>query len=204
MAWVSRKMAECFVAHGIIKEVDVNVYAYSFELLIATVINLTAVVVLSVISKTVIETGLYLLGFIPLRNLSGGYHAKNHLRCFLLLILTYAVFVMLIYYLPIDMMQMTTIVIMLLSIGLVLMFAPSDVKNKRLSKDEIARSRKMARIGIACYAALASLLLIVFQKDVRIALSLAMGVFSVALFLPINYYKQKWVLSRSDCFSPPE
>jgi len=85
IAQMSKKIALFFISNRIINEEDKEVYEYSLELLLSAVLNFSAVIILAVCTGKIMEASLFVLGFVPLRTLAGGYHAKNHFRCFSIL-----------------------------------------------------------------------------------------------------------------------
>ena len=97
---LTRKMASFFIANGIIPKEEHDVYAYSFEILLATLLNFIGIFIIMLVTKTFCETVFFLSAFLPLRMLVGGYHAKNHIRCFLLLMAIFIGFIFLVKYFP--------------------------------------------------------------------------------------------------------
>jgi accessory gene regulator B len=176
------------MAHGLIAADDEEVYTYSFEILLSTFANFLALTFLSVITRTVPESALYLLGFAPLRQIAGGYHAKNHFRCFLILMCSYAVFLLLLLYLPVDVQFPVIVTSVLLSVVYVFLFAPAEDANKPLSYEEKVRFKKKSRCFIAGYAATIGLLT-GFVPDKKFVFSLAMGVFTAAISLMANFIR---------------
>ena len=98
IARMSRSISSFFIVHGVISKDEREVYNYSFEILLATVLNFLVVVILAIVSRTIPQTVFYLLGFLPLRQIAGGYHAKTHFRCLLILIFSYIVFLVLLHF----------------------------------------------------------------------------------------------------------
>jgi accessory gene regulator B len=185
---MSRRISSLFIAQGVIPENDREVYIYSFEILLSTVVNFIAVILVAIVSGTVPETSLYLLGFIPLRQITGGYHAKNHLRCFFILMLSYAAFLLFLFYLPPESVVWAIVLGILLSVVLVLALAPSEDKNKPFSNEEVIYFKKRSRFSIVAYAVAISLLAAIIA-DHRFAFSLTLGVFTVGASLLANFIK---------------
>jgi len=187
---MSRKISSFFITRGIISEDDMDVYAYSFEILISTLQSFLTLAALAFISRTSLETVLFLLGFIPLRMVAGGYHAKNHFRCFLILLFTYMVFLILMYVIPTGAIIPTIISCCSLSVLLVFFLAPSEDENKPLTPEETILFKKKSTIAIVCYAAVNSIFA-VFSAHKRFAFALSLGVLTVALSLFANHIKCK-------------
>ena len=188
--WMSRKISSVFVVHGIIHEEDRDVYVYSFEVLLSTLMSFVVLIVLSIISRTILETALYLIGFLPLRQIAGGYHAKNHFRCFLIMLFSYLTLLTLLHYLPTSAITPVTCAGGLLSVFSVYLFAPSEDTNKPLSDKEVLRFRRKSRLSIIVYSIVIGIFT-VFVSDKIFALSLALGVFTAAASLLANFIKYK-------------
>jgi len=181
-------MSSFFTERGIILDSDREVYAYSFEVLIATVINLLILLIVAVISGTSLHTGIFLLGFIPLRLVAGGYHAKNHIRCFMIMMSSYAVFLLLLFHLPSVYETLFIVTFSLLSVILVVLMAPSDDVNKPLAMVDINRFKIISRLLVTGYAVIIIFLIIIPLN--KIALSITFGNLNVGLSLLANKIKQ--------------
>jgi len=190
IARLSGKIASYFVFHGIIDKDDEEVYEYSLEVLISTVLSLIVLLVLALATGTFFYTTLFLLGFIPLRLNAGGYHAKDHLRCFIVLMFTYTAFLLLMHMLPYVYMTTVAASSAMLSVIAVFLLAPSEDSNKPLSADEMIPLKKRSRIVIVGYAVVVCLLSL-FVPETKYAFSLALGNLTVALSLFANYLKNK-------------
>lgn len=179
---VSKRLSSFFADNGIIEKEDIEVYEYSLQILLSTVINFVAVIVLAVVTKTVLLSVSFLMGFIPLRLMAGGYHAKNHLRCFLILIGTYVAFVTGVLLVPNQFLVVITLFVTIVSILLIFFLAPVEDKNKPLSEEEKKSYKHKSRIALTVFVVADMVLLAVLQNK-KIAFSLALGAFAVAVSL---------------------
>ena len=186
---LSRKISSSFLSRGIISDEDVEVYSYSFEILIATLFNSLAICLFALKTGTVVKTTFYLLAFLPLRLIAGGYHAENHSRCFLILMTVYGLFLFTSYYLPVSYHVYVIVLSLLTSVLLVFTLAPIEDKNKPLSFQETVSFKKKSRTAIICYS-IATGLLLFFMTE--LALSLALGILSVALSLVASMVKRAY------------
>ena len=190
IAHMSKNISSFFIAQGIISDEDREVYEYSFEILLSTLLSFIALAVISILSNSVIYTVLYLIGFIPLRMIAGGYHAKTHLRCFILLMLTYSLFLVIISQMPINYSVFVIVPCVIFSIISVLLFAPSVDKNRPISSGDIHKLKKRSRYIIIGYTILIAML-IVFPVDIKLSTSVALGNVTVATSLLANQIKTK-------------
>ncbi len=179
---MSRKVAHLFIKNKIIENDDQEIYAYSFEILIATIINFVAIILLATITKSIVATIFYLLGFLPLRAISGGFHAKTHFRCFIILLISYILFILIIKTINSHFMTNDTYISMVVSFFLVFILSPVEDKNKPLTDIEREKFKKTSRLSILAYSAVIIIFTILFGGNIPI-LSLSLGILSVALSL---------------------
>jgi len=190
IARTSGKISSFFAVHGIIPEEDREVYAYSFEVLLSTAISFLFLATGAIISQTVLYTASFLIGFIPLRRIAGGYHAKNHIRCFLILTFTYAVFLTLIFSIPVGYLRLVIILCALLSAFLIFIIAPSEDSNNPLSKEKVIKLKKRCRITVIGFVLLVGLLDIILSLE-YVAFSIVFGKFTVGVSLLANLIKRR-------------
>ena len=179
---LSRRISSFFVDNNIIQSEDKGVYSYSVEVLLASIFNLLAVVIIAILSKRFIETVFFLFGFLPLRAVAGGYHAKTQLRCFLLLMFTYALFLLIIFRMPTLWFTALAIASFGISGILVFLLSPIEDSNKPLSQEEKVSFKRKSRLSIAVYCLIIFSLLLTLPNT-AVGLSLSLGMCSVAISL---------------------
>jgi accessory gene regulator B len=139
-------IADVFVHEKIVKESEVQVYAYSFELLISTIINFVFIFTIAAFLHIVIETILFLAAFIPLRILAGGFHAKTHWFCILVFTLCFYFFVWLALLTPSSYLGIFILIEGLITFLTVLRYAPVEAENKPLSQLQKFKLRRKSLI----------------------------------------------------------
>jgi accessory gene regulator B len=108
---------------------NIPIYRYGTELLVSSVIGFFLIIIIGVISKTFINSLLFLTLFVVLRHRTGGYHSENHLKCNLLLIVTY------LGYLFVDriLIDISILdVIGIISLIIIVVYSPLESINKRI------------------------------------------------------------------------
>jgi len=195
---MSSKVSSFFIAYGIIPEDDRDVYVYSFEVLFSTLLSFLALAVLAVFTRTVLETAIFLLGFVPLRLIAGGYHAKNHFRCFLILMCVYCTFLMAIFFLPPSYIEPVILSSVILSVLLVFLIAPSEDSNKPITGSEKVRFRKASRLAVVCYVIVIGLGIVLLPEKIY-SCSLALGIITVGISLLANLIKCKKQGRKESC-----
>ena len=165
-------------------------YEYSLELLLSTVLNFLAVIVIAVLTGKILEGTLFILGFVPLRALAGGYHADTHFRCLLILLINFSLFLLIAYFIPAKFIFAVTISMIILSIFLVFFLSPVEDSNRPFSEQERKTLKRKSRTSISVYSAAVFCLIILFSNKI-FGFSLAFGFFSVSVSLIASVIKSK-------------
>jgi len=164
------------------------------EVLLATLSNFVMLYLIALLTGRVWETTMFIAGFVPLRSLAGGYHAKTHFRCLMTLLFTYAAFLAIIYLLSQEHYVLVSIISVSLSVFLVFLLSPMEDKNKPLSASEKKYYRGRSQVTILIYAGIILLGSIIFQQRIEF-LCVAVGILSVSLSLVASYLGKKRVVN---------
>jgi accessory gene regulator B len=176
LSLMARKMSSFSISNGIIKEEEREIYNYSFELLLSTIINFGFIIIASIIFNKVVQTLFYLIGFLPLRRVAGGFHAKTHLRCFFVLLASYFMFLSILILIADQSINILILAILLFSLCIVFLFSPIEDKNRPISLTEKDIFQRKSRIIILFLIIVVSILTL-YSK--QLALSLSLGVLTV-------------------------
>ena len=125
-------------------------------------------------------------------NSAGGYHAKTHFGCLILLLSTYIVFLLLIKFISGTILFYLTIIFSVFSLISVFLFAPvENINNPLTNKEKIILARKSILYTII----ILSIVYIILSTagKVHIGFSLTCGLTTVCLFLPIG----KFVINKN-------
>ncbi|HIV86193.1 MAG TPA: accessory gene regulator B family protein [Candidatus Monoglobus merdigallinarum] len=148
---IAGSMALFFYKKDLIKEDEIEVYEYGAELLCSTLLNVLGIAVLMCVLGTYFETLLYFAAFSPVRVTAGGYHAKTHLRCFLMSAGVYLLSMLLLNIpLPLPVPAAAGAAMT----AAVIIFAPAEHRNRALTGDERAAFRRRAVVFAAAAAVL--------------------------------------------------
>ena len=128
MHYLAKKITLFYIKKGKIEEDDREVYEYSFEMLISTIINFLIMIVGALITKRYWETALFTFSFLLFRKFFGGYHAKTHIGCI-------SIFFMI--RLDARLLSIIAMIICSLSIIPVLLLSPVSHPNNPIDKNRI-------------------------------------------------------------------
>lgn len=174
---ISSQLVGRLAAHGYIEQLKIPIYVYGFELLISTIITLILMILISAVSGSPVIWLFFLLGFVPARIFSGGYHAKTHFVCYTVFSTFFALSctVCLAFSFNVSFALITSIVLF----GTILIFSPVEAINKPLSEKSRKRNRFIS--------------LMIVGIDIFMAIVLVACSASINEFFEM-YYVSKWTL----------
>lgn len=181
-----RRMSERIVGwqihRGTLNGKDREVYLYAYELLLNQIINVVIAIGIAVILRAPIWVAVLLLGYIPLRSYSGGYHADSNFGCSVVS----AVMIFVVCFTA-GMMENTQAAFLSLAAFaasgvLIFLAAPVPDKNKPLDEAETVRYRLRSRV-IWAVEALAGTAMVMLGWEVGVVLALGHAVLSLMLCL---------------------
>lgn len=134
----SKSLCRC----GVINEKQVPVYTYGLELILASALNTSFILVISAICFQFASGLFFLLAFIPLRSTAGGYHAKSHLSCNLICLAAFSGLQVLGMMIPVAFLSGFYIVVALFVLLIVYLLSPCEAENKPLTESRKKRNRR--------------------------------------------------------------
>lgn len=87
--FLSQKMMYFLIENNAIKKEEIEIYNYTFETVIAFLINIIFILLIGWIMNRFICTILFFVFYCPIRQFSGGYHAENYKSCLLTFVAIY-------------------------------------------------------------------------------------------------------------------
>lgn len=130
-----------YSSRGIIARDKQEVYAYGFELLISTILNIAGILIISMYYGSILCAVLFMLAFVPLRLSAGGYHAKHHVSCILGFNTIFLGFVLLLKHIDPDVLSLYSLISVTVSAIFVWCFAPVEATNKPLKSEQRQHQR---------------------------------------------------------------
>ena len=170
---VSGCLAGKLAKSNIIKEEDFEVYQFGIESFIMKACHLISYVTIGLLFRRLPELLVFLTAFIPLRECSGGYHAKTPLKCYILSCGTVITFLCLLLFIPVDKTQYSIILAVISS--LILFFiVPVETENKPLSDAEVTYYKSKAGFIIIIELGLVLIFRMVLWNELSFILALSL------------------------------
>lgn len=190
IAKLAKSTAYFFVKKQVVKKEDEEVYAYGMELLYSSILNIVLAVMIAIATNTVFSTAAFLITFIIIRQYIGGYHAKTHFGCMLILAVVLGGFSVLTECIPKQFEIWISVISIIMSIILIFRFAPVEHPNKPLSVNEKVRLRKRGLIS-AFIVSMFIFVMIVFTVTRRYGMYISLGQFTASTAMLCEIIKHK-------------
>lgn len=161
--YLATKLTEHYIKKGKIESEDREVYVYCFDIAISTFLNFSLLVIIAICTRSYIESLIFGLSFITLRNYAGGLHAKTHIGCSILLIVVIFGWILCVNNVAVLYLKYTSILFLLISVPFIVTFAPVDNVNNPLDNEQ-KRKYKNKCILVTIFWILVSLAFFFFKK----------------------------------------
>lgn len=163
---------------------NVQVISYGIQIIVSSIVNLLLVLVLGSYLWGWVETLIFILFFCPIRQYSGGYHAKTFLSCTVGFLGLYSLISGLVYSFSDLIVCIFICIICMFIIGVV---SPIETENKRINKSLKKKCRKKI-IFIICFDIIVILIFAISLKfrlvqTATIALSIECVLLGLGMFV---------------------
>lgn len=189
MEKLANAMTNYYLKKKVIVEDKYEIYLYGFKLIIADIINYIIIITLGIILKKLPESIIFLITLCGLRQFTGGFHAKTFWLCRTSMVITYiSVLIITNFIENLKVEILTTVLINIFSIIVIMIFAPIENVNKRLSKAQ-RKSNKIKSIIASILLSTTSVMLGV--GDIKIGVTISITLLAVVILMIIGRISQK-------------
>ena len=190
MERLASQIATFFAQKNQIAAEQIHIYAYCFEVLLSAVVSWGSILAIAVLTNTLWATVCYIGCFCLFRSVAGGYHASTHLRCYVLSVAAYTLFLFVRLYLPIQQIDIACYLLAMSSVVILVRLAPLEHKNNPFTLQMYRRLRRLLLISLSFFIMVlsVSLLLTCLQTAFAVTWGCAQTAVSVAA---ASFYKKE-------------
>lgn len=189
-------LTDFFLKNSLIAIEDKESYVYSFEVFFSAVISWGSIFLIAFFTKTIYATFCYVVSFCCFRGTSGGYHASTHLKCYLLSMTTFLLFLLAQFWLPKQYTIEICCLLLCISSIIFFLFSPVEHKNNPFTLQQKNHFRKRT-IKLLCIFYLL-LFLFLWRNYFNIAFAITWGCFQAAFSILAAIYIQPKKEVKSD------
>ena len=132
---VSSGLTDYLIKKGVIENEVYDIYQFGIENTILKIIHLVSYIILGAIFGLLPELIIFLIVFIPLREYSGGYHAKTPLKCYIVSCFTVFSLLLIIQFTPETLLKYS-ILLALIGSFVLFLIVPVEAESKPLDDSE--------------------------------------------------------------------
>ena len=143
---IAYKIANKLLANKAIKEEVLDIYVYGLELLLSSIFSAGVIITIGARLGRFPETVAFLLTFSVLRSFTGGYHANSYWTCSVITLSVFGIVIILSEIINVQLFWYGILTV--IGILLLLIFAPVDNPNKRLTA---VQKQKFKIISLAVF-----------------------------------------------------
>lgn len=181
---LSLRLAGFLCRRGVLPEKEEALYSYAIHILFATLGTSLSILLIGAFLGVLIETLVFLTVFAIVREYAGGFHTTDG-KCFVSSVLTAAVYILLIRFVPVEYMLFPALAVMLASDILIFRYAPIASENKPLDEEEVKLYRKKARVFAVVFSAAALVLVLLGLSIYGTAVMYGISLSAVSLVLGV-------------------
>jgi accessory gene regulator B len=161
-----------WIKFGIIDEANEDIYVYGLDLILFSILNLIVIFVTAAFFGWVMETAILMATIVPLQAYGGGYHAKTHLRCFVIMYVGWWAAMLALPFLS----SLIATVSNIIAIVVIFILAPVSHENVKMSPKQRLKMQRYVRIAVAIIAVISFASIWLIQDDSRTGIILAIGI----------------------------
>lgn len=185
----SESLTNRLVSAGIVKSEDYEIYQFGIENTILKLIHMVSYITLGLILGSLPELFVFLAAFIPLREYSGGFHAKTPLKCYIVSCITVFTVLFILRFAPEAVMNYS-IPIALVGSFLLFLVIPVEAKEKPLDESEKIYYKSKGGFLILSILVLTLIFIMLDLNKIAFILSLSL-IYEMIIALAGKYIKGK-------------
>ncbi|WMJ87931.1 accessory gene regulator ArgB-like protein [Anaerocolumna sp. MB42-C2] len=184
---VSVSLTNRLIKNNIIKQEDFEIYQFGIENFMMRACHIISYLILGLSFNLLPELLIFLIAFMPLRENSGGYHAKTPLKCYILSCAAIFIFLCLVRFTPAEIMEYS-VILSLASSLILFLIVPVESENKPLDDTELTYYKSKAGFIIIIELALVLIFKMLLWNELSFILALSLT-FELLVALAGIYFK---------------
>lgn len=175
------KLTEKFIDRGIINSDNKETYITGSKLILSDIINSSLIFLIGILTKSFIDSCIYLIVFWTVRKFSGGFHAETYAVCRIVTVGAY-ILIFCVGKIIDDYYTIITLVCSIFAIVTIVAFAPVRNPNKMLTDKEI-KANKLFALITTLFFTLVSVVLAVFDRKEGSVISLTLFAVTALIYI---------------------
>jgi len=182
---LSKKIADFIIAQNVDEADNRDVLIYGNTLVISDLVSIIVILIIGLIFDRLICSIIFFLSFAIMREQSGGYHARTHIGCNLVLGINTALVMTAVRFFGNNLRVAWGLLIISAALGLTsfMLFAPREHENKKLEQYSKDALKKRSIIVWLIVSVVQIVLLLCGHTEYAVSVGLSMVSVSIALLV---------------------
>lgn len=177
------KFVDVLIINGTAKKEDKEIIVYGLISGVKLMFNIITTLALGLIFGLVIESLVFLISFPLIRTYAGGYHAKSAINCYVFSSIIVALVFGFVKYTPINYIFIVSVFIIVISLPILIKFAPVEARTKPLDNIEKKYFRKKVFVNLIIEFILIFVMFFLDFNKLGYTISLGILVSAVLVFM---------------------
>lgn len=182
---ISENIAGMLVANDIVTDENRDAYIYGLELLIPQILFYIGLLIISLFTKTLLLSFLFVVTYKALRQYTGGFHCKSAEVCLIVSVLIYLILILLFYF-HLKIVDMLMITASMTASVILFRFSPVEDKNKPLDNIEKTKYRNLSIIANIIAISLIIISFFLNLREIFYAVAWSLSADAVLILLTIR------------------
>lgn len=182
---IATRITEKFIDYKIIDKSSKSIYKYGLELIISSVLSVLLITTIGLVFFTIADVFIFLVIFIAMRSLCGGYHATSYVYCNIVSISSFLFSASLSSYFKLS--EITLIAIIPTCFFILAWISPVDNEYKKIEGDSYL---KLKIASLIAYVIVASFSVVCYKLDHYCCSIILYTLLTVTILSTIGFFKQ--------------
>lgn len=174
-------------------------YQYGIEITISSILNIVLILGIGLITRNFVESLIFLLLFIPIRQFTGGFHANTYFKCNLFFCLLFSSVIILYRFTGSVLNVYLSILITFICVLLILAKCPIENKNKPIPKERRNFHKTMAALLSIVYGVIGTILTAISNKYGALILYTLSAVTILIVAALLQDWRCKYEQQKEEC-----
>lgn len=171
-------------------------YKYGIEITISSLLNILLIIAIGIVSGNILESIVFLACFVPLRQFTGGFHAKTYFLCNLSFSISFAILLTVYRFTSQYVTPYIGFIIILFSCIIFFSECPIENKNKVISKG-MKKIHKAVSVILGAIYGIMGMVLTMFSHKIGVILLYSLVLISLLVIIAtFQDMERRWELEK--------
>ena len=198
---LSQRVLQYLLNSGVIEDTndEKEYYQYGIEITISSILNIILILGIGLLTWNILESVVFLLLFIPIRQFTGGFHASTYFKCNLSFCIVFSLILILYHFTGVVLNTYSSILITFICVSLIIAECPIENKNKPIPEKRKKFHKIMAALLSTIYGIVGIVLTAISNKYGALILYTLAAVAMLVIAAMLQDRRCKYAKGKEKC-----